>query len=154
MKLNARLRYAMVAMVELARQPKDEPLPLAEISKRQGISLAYLEQLFCRMRRCDLVMSVRGPGGGYCLARPSEAISVSEIVLAVDGPVADSLMAPDAERCSQIDHTRCPTQDLWAALGQQVQEFLSGVTLADVAARRVRPHFLDTTDGEDQPAYA
>lgn len=152
MKLNARLRYAMVAMVELARQPSDEPLPLAEIAKRQDISLAYLEQLFCRMRRSSLVISVRGPGGGYRLARPAEKIAISEIVLAVDGPVADSLMAPDAERCSKIDHTRCPTQDLWAALGQQVQDFLSGVSLADVAARRVRPYF-DETPG-DNPAYA
>jgi len=137
MKLSSKGRYAVMAMADLAREGAGRTVTLAEIASRQEISQSYLEQLFARLRRAGLVKSVRGPGGGYRLARGAEAIDIAEIVLAVDEPVR-------AIRCSGIkgqgclsSGERCLTHDLWEELGEQIHVFLSGVSLEDVISRRV-----------------
>jgi len=106
---------------------------LAAISQRQQISLSYLEQLFGKLRRAKLVTSVRGPGGGYCLARPTGGISVAEIITAVDEPI-DATQCGGKENC--IDDRRCVTHDLWATLNEKMNDYLSSVSLADVVAHQ------------------
>ncbi len=137
MKLSTRGRYAVMAMADLARSSGDGPVTLSEIAERQGISLSYLEQLFAKLRRNGLVVSVRGPGGGYCLAHDAENTRVADIIHAVDEPIK-------ATRCdlkSSIGCTgtgaRCITHDLWEELTRQIHVFLSSVSLADVVHRRV-----------------
>lgn len=137
MRLGTKGRYAVMAMTDLARHGRDRAVSLAEIATRQEISLAYLEQLFAALRRHGLVRSVRGPGGGYRLAAGAEAISVADVVLAVDEPLA-------ATRCEGTDRgclgggERCATHELWDALGGQIEHFLAGVSLEDVVERRVK----------------
>jgi Rrf2 family iron-sulfur cluster assembly transcriptional regulator len=131
-----------MAMVELAaRQARpgangearsDRPVSLAEIAQAQLLSLAYLEQLFGHLRRAGLVASARGPGGGYRLGRPPRAIAVADIVDAVDEPIRATRCEEGSPGC--LAGQRCLTHDLWAELGQQIQLFLRGVTLADVVA--------------------
>ena len=99
------------------------------MSSRQRISLSYLEQLFGKLRRSGLVESVRGPGGGYNLAKPQESVSVADIILAVDEPI-DATQCGGKENC--LDDRRCMTHDLWAALNDHIFAFLSGVTLAQL----------------------
>jgi len=143
MRLSTRGRYAVMAMVELAaRQHLHGKLParsgqvsLAEIAQAQRLSLAYLEQLFGPLRRAGLVASARGPGGGYRLARPAHAISISDVVLAVDEPIQATRCHEGGPGC--LDGQRCLTHDLWAELGDQIRQFLDGVTLADVICRQV-----------------
>ena len=137
MKLTTKGRYAVMAMVDLAVAKTDKPVALAEIAERQEISLSYLEQLFAKLRRGGLVQSVRGPGGGYMLRIPPEAIRVSDIVLAVDDP----LRAPRArsEKITEagMQQSHRLTQDLWDELGNQIHLYLSSLTLDDVINRRV-----------------
>jgi len=127
-----------MAMTDLAAHGRDRAVALAEISARQQISLAYLEQLFCHLRRAGLVKSVRGPGGGYRLGRPGDAIAIAEIVAAVDEPIR-------ATRCEGVSTgclgggDRCATHELWDALGRRIEDFLAEVTLDDVVARRLTP---------------
>lgn len=140
MRLSTRGRYAVMAMVELAaRTGEDEsgrPLTLAGIASAQGLSVAYLEQLFLRLRRSDLVTSARGPGGGYRLARPARAITLASIVEAVDEPMHATRCEAGGEGC--MGGGRCPTHDLWAELGDQIRLFLAHLTLADVVEGQVR----------------
>lgn len=131
MRLTTKGRFAVTAMLDLALQGADKPVTLAGISERQGISLSYLEQLFSRLRRNGLVKSVRGPGGGYCIARKTEDISVSEIISAVD-ELIDATQCGGQENCH--DDRRCMTHDLWASLNSKILEYLSGVSLADLVA--------------------
>lgn len=130
MRLTTKGRYAVTAMLDLALNANDGPVSLADISRRQEISLSYLEQLFSRLRRNDLVSSVRGPGGGYRLAREKEAISVAEVIDAVNESI-------DATRCKgqgdcQLDGTTCLTHHLWCRLSEQIHDFLSAITLAEL----------------------
>jgi len=126
MRLTTKGRFAVTAMIDLAMQPGSGPVTLAEISQRQKISLSYLEQLFGKMRRRVLVDSVRGPGGGYRLAKDMAQVSVADIILAVDEPV-DSTQCGGKENCH--DGQKCITHDLWANLDQHVVDYLSAVTL-------------------------
>jgi Rrf2 family iron-sulfur cluster assembly transcriptional regulator len=120
-------------MVDLALRQNRGPVTLAAISERQHISLSYLEQLFGKLRRAALVSSVRGPGGGYNLAQPPAAISVADIVTAVDEPM-DATQCGGKENCH--DEKRCMTHDLWATLNEKMYEYLSSVTLADLVAHQ------------------
>ena len=126
MRLTTKGRFAVTAMIDLAMQCGSGPVTLAEISQRQKISLSYLEQLFGKMRRRVLVDSVRGPGGGYRLAKDMAQVSVADIILAVDEPV-DSTQCGGKENCH--DGQKCITHDLWTNLDQHVVDYLSAVTL-------------------------
>ena len=133
MRLTTKGRFAVTAMVDLAMRQTRGPVTLAAISERQHISLSYLEQLFGKLRRARLVSSVRGPGGGYNLAQQASAISVSDIVTAVDEPM-DATQCGGKENCH--DERRCMTHDLWATLNEKMQDYLSSVTLADLIAHQ------------------
>lgn len=132
MKLSTKGRYAVTAMMDLAIHDQAGPVTLAEISQCQGISLSYLEQLFAKLRRHGLVEGVRGPGGGYRLARQSNEITVADIIAAVDEKV-------DATRCAGRKNCqngrRCLTHELWSDLSQQIFSFLEGITLAQFVER-------------------
>ena len=131
MRLTTKGRFAVTAMLDLALHETDKPVTLAGISERQDISLSYLEQLFSRLRRNGLVKSVRGPGGGYRIARKLSEISVSDIITAVDEQI-DATQCGGKENCRE--ERRCMTHDLWASLNDKILEFLSGVSLADLVA--------------------
>lgn len=133
MRLTTKGRFAVTAMIDLALRCADGPVSLAGISDRQKISLSYLEQLFGRLRRSGLVASVRGPGGGYCLARPVEEMTVSDIVRAVDEPL-DATQCHGRENCR--DDERCMTHDLWTTLNVKMFEYLSSVSLADLVRQQ------------------
>ena len=137
MKLSTKGRYAVMAMADLAHQSNGRPVALAEVAERQEISLSYLEQLFGRLRRGGLVSSVRGPGGGYMLARPAGQLRISDIVLAVDEPLQATRCTPGSPTGCHSHKGRCLTHDLWEELGNQIYLFLSAVTLADVCEGRV-----------------
>ena len=126
MRLTTKGRFAVTAMIDLAIQNRAGPVTLAEISQRQKISLSYLEQLFAKLRRRGLVDSVRGPGGGYCLAKDMAQVSVAEIILAVDEPI-DATKCGGRENCQ--DDKKCITHDLWAKLNKHILDYLDGVTL-------------------------
>ncbi|WP_255991861.1 Fe-S cluster assembly transcriptional regulator IscR [Chitinolyticbacter albus] len=127
MRLTTKGRFAVTAMLDLALRQAGGPVTLAGISERQHISLSYLEQLFGKLRRRELVDSVRGPGGGYCLARPASEITVAAIICAVDEPL-DATQCGGKENC--LDDKRCMTHDLWASLNRTIYDYLSGITLA------------------------
>ena len=131
MQLSTKGRYAVMALADLASRSAGRPVRLAEIAARQNISLAYLEQLFSRMRRAGLVESMRGPGGGYVLARDPVEIVVADIMRAVDEPVKMTRCGGEDENGCMNDD-RCITHDLWSALSNRVVSFLNGVTLFDV----------------------
>ena len=133
MRLTTKGRFAVTAMMDLALRGDDGPVALASVSERQKISLSYLEQLFGKLRRYSLVDSVRGPGGGYCIARPLNMVTVADIVRAVDEPL-DATQCGGRENC--LDDHRCMTHDLWAALNAKMYDYLSSVTLADLAERQ------------------
>jgi Rrf2 family iron-sulfur cluster assembly transcriptional regulator len=140
MQLSTKGRYAVMAMADLAGQACRPAVSLAEIAERQELSLAYLEQLFARLRRKGLVISVRGPGGGYRLAKPADQTSVGEVVTAVDEPLrATRCDGHGAARGCMKAGARCLTHDLWEETGRQIRQYLSSVTLADVLAGRLRP---------------
>jgi len=136
-KLSTKGRYAVMAMVDLATQSDGKPIALADVAERQEISLSYLEQLFGRLRRNQLVKSVRGPGGGYLLARDASEIRVADVILAVDEPIKATRCTPGSPSGCQGRQQRCLTHDLWEELGNQIYLFLSSVSLQDVASRRV-----------------
>ncbi len=131
MKLTTKARYAVMAMVDLAGQSCESPTTLAEISERQDISLAYLEQLFCKLRRANIVRSVRGPGGGYCLFRPADEICICDIVTAVDEPIR-AVRCESGSSVGCVKGLKCQTHDLWAALDSHIQNYLASITLAQV----------------------
>jgi Rrf2 family transcriptional regulator, iron-sulfur cluster assembly transcription factor len=137
MRLSTKGRYAVMAMVDLAKQSAGTPVALAEIAERQAISLSYLEQLFAKLRIGGLVKSVRGPGGGYLLAHGADGTRIADIILAVDEPIRATRCSPGAPTGCSGSHSRCDTHDLWEELGNQIHLYLSSVTLADVCERRV-----------------
>jgi Rrf2 family transcriptional regulator, iron-sulfur cluster assembly transcription factor len=135
LKLTTKGRFAVTAMLDLALHGGTGPVTLSGISERQKISLCYLEQLFGKLRRCELVASVRGPGGGYRLAREASQVSVADIILAVEESL-DSTQCGGRENCRE--NRRCMTHDLWAELNSTVQGFLAGVSLAQLVERQRR----------------
>ena len=137
MRLSTKGRYAVMAMADLARHGRDRAVSLAEIAGRQEISLSYLEQLFARLRRGGLVKSVRGPGGGYRLAKPAAETWIAEIVIAVDEPLrATRCPGSSSPRGCMVGGERCITHDLWEALGNEIHRYLARVSLEDVIERR------------------
>ncbi len=135
MRLTTKGRFAVTAMIDVALRNGDGPVTLAGISERQKISLSYLEQLFGKLRRSGLVDSVRGPGGGYCLARPTREMTVADIVAAVDEKF-DATQCRGKENCK--DDERCMTHELWATLNAKMFDYLRSVTLADLVDSQAR----------------
>ena len=129
MRLTTKGRFAVTAMIDLAMRNGEGPVTLADISERQKISLSYLEQLFGKLRRNGLVSSVRGPGGGYNLARKDDEVAVADIILAVDEPI-DATQCGGKENC--LDEQKCLTHDLWTNLNSHIFDYLRGVKLADL----------------------
>ena len=127
MRLTTKGRFAVTAMIDLALRQHAGPVTLAAISQRQEISLSYLEQLFGKLRRHQLVESTRGPGGGYTLAKKASEITVADIILSVDEPI-DATHCGGKENCHGGD-SRCMTHDLWASLNSKMVEFLDSVSL-------------------------
>jgi Rrf2 family iron-sulfur cluster assembly transcriptional regulator len=147
MQLSTKGRYAVMAMVDLASRPGERPERLASIAERQQISLAYLEQLFTKLRRKGLVTSARGPGGGYRLSRTPEQIRIAEIMSAVDEPIKMTRCITGSEIACIGNKGRCLTHDLWRALGDHILLFLQTVTL-----REVLDGALGLKDGVFSPA--
>lgn len=139
MKLSTKGRYAMVALAELALQPEGTRLSLTDLSERQKISLPYLEQLFVKLRRAELVESVRGPGGGYMLARPSSEIRVAEILAAVDETVSAMHTGAGASGGKSGTRAQSMTNRLWEGLSAHVYVFLHQTRLSDVVHNELAP---------------
>jgi Rrf2 family iron-sulfur cluster assembly transcriptional regulator len=133
MRLTTKGRYAVTAMLDLALHAKENPVPLADISQRQGISLSYLEQLFARLRRQGLVDSARGPGGGYRLSRAADDIAVVDVITAIDEKVNVTRCGGNGD-CQ--DGQPCLTHELWMDLSEQIHRFLSSITLGQLVERR------------------
>ncbi len=142
MRLTTKGRFAVTAMIDLAMRHGGGPVTLAGISERQKISLSYLEQLFGKLRRHGLVESVRGPGGGYNLARAMDQLTIADIIIAVDEPL-------DATRCGGLancqDEQRCMTHELWVSLNEKIYDYLSSVTLKEMVDRQ-KPSNVATLD--------
>jgi Rrf2 family iron-sulfur cluster assembly transcriptional regulator len=134
MRLTTKGRFAVTAMIDLSLRQHEGPVTLAGISERQQISLSYLEQLFGKLRRHKLVASVRGPGGGYCLAKPLADISVADIIRAVDEPL-DATNCGGMANCGEDKHP-CMTHQLWTTLNLRMFEYLSSVTLAELVMQQ------------------
>ncbi len=137
MRLSTKGRYAVMALTDLARREHDRAVSLADIAARQEISLAYLEQLFARLRREGLVTSSRGPGGGYRLARPAAETNIADIVAAVDEPLRATRCAEHGKGC-MLKGEKCLTHDLWEEMGHQLHDYLASVSLADVVDGRLK----------------
>jgi Rrf2 family iron-sulfur cluster assembly transcriptional regulator len=135
MRLTTRGRYAVTAMLDLALHNGSGPIALADIAQRQDISLTYLEQLFARLRRRELVSSARGPGGGYRLSKPIDQISVADVIAAVDESV-DATRCGGAKNCHGKE--RCLTHDLWEELSHEIESFLGRISLGTLVARGTR----------------
>lgn len=133
MRLTTKGRYAVTAMLDLALNSEKGPISLADISSRQEISLSYLEQLFSKLRQHELVSSVRGPGGGYRLKHSADQVFVAQIIDAVNESV-DATNCNGAGNCQQGEV--CLTHHLWTDLSEQIHQFLSGISLADLVARK------------------
>ncbi|HWA14068.1 MAG TPA: Fe-S cluster assembly transcriptional regulator IscR [Burkholderiales bacterium] len=134
MRLTTKGRFAVTAMIDLAMHNGEGPVTLSEISERQKISLSYLEQLFGKLRRQELVSSVRGPGGGYNLAKPGDRVSVADIITAVDEPI-DATQCGGRENCR--DEQKCITHDLWTDLNRHIFDYLRDVTLGELVAKQL-----------------
>jgi len=141
MRLSTKGRYAVMAMADLARREGalgegDRAVALAEIAARQQISLSYLEQLFARLRRRGLVVSARGPGGGYRLAKTAGETNIADIVLAVDEPLRATRCSAKSKGC-MLKGERCLTHDLWEDMGRHLESYLASISLADVVGGRL-----------------
>lgn len=132
MKLSRKGRFAVTAMMNLALNNEKGPMTLTQLTQDQGISLSYLEQIFSRLRAEGLVSGVRGPGGGYCLARPVNEISIADIITAIDGKTV--LIDPD-NQTSLSNAGRSPSHIMWNKFSADLYHFISGITLADCVAR-------------------
>jgi len=137
MRLTTKGRFAVTAMIDLAMRQAEGPVTLAGISKRQKISLSYLEQLFGKLRRDRIVESTRGPGGGYSLCRDGSTITVADIITAVDEPI-DATQCGGKGNChGQDEHNmQCMTHDLWSNLNKKMVDYLQSVTLTDLVAQQ------------------
>ncbi|AWM79831.1 Fe-S cluster assembly transcriptional regulator IscR [Gammaproteobacteria bacterium ESL0073] len=134
MRLTTKGRYAVTAMIDLAINATDTPVSLADISERQSISLSYLEQLFSKLRRYNLVKSVRGPGGGYQLSQSAALIDIAQVVDAVNESVDATRCQGGSNGCNAGDV--CLTHFLWQDLSNQIHDFLAGITLADLVNKQ------------------
>jgi Rrf2 family iron-sulfur cluster assembly transcriptional regulator len=145
-----------MAMVDLAMHSDNKPISLADIADRQEISLSYLEQLFAKLRRGGLVRSVRGPGGGYLLARVDTETRISDIILAVDEPIRATRCTPGQPFGCRINKSRCMTHDLWEELGNQIYLYLSSVTVADVVKKQIlgTSGLIRKTEDSSDPVFA
>lgn len=143
MILTTKSRYAVMAMVDLASQGasqgEDRRVCLADIAARQDIPQNYLEQIFCKLKQSGLVKSVRGPGGGYSLAQASEHVFISHIMEAVDEQVKMTRCNHDPAKGCMSKKARCLTHDLWDGLTQQIQGYLSNISLADICDKQIKP---------------
>ncbi len=136
MMLGTKARYAVMAMVELASCDQSKPTRLKEISERQEIPLAYLEQIFSHLRQHGIVSSVKGPGGGYVLARQRSSISIADVVAASEEPTKITRCEAHSQAGCMASKTRCLTHDLWEGLEHQIQHYLSQISLEDVCTRK------------------
>ena len=133
MRLTTKGRFAVTAMIDLAMRQHQGPVTLAGISQRQKISLSYLEQLFGKLRRHELVDSTRGPGGGYTLSRSAKEVTVADIIFAVDEPI-DATQCGGKEHCT--DDGQCMTHELWSTLNKKIVEFLDSISLAEMVEQQ------------------
>lgn len=140
MRLTTKGRFAVTAMIDLALRQINGPVTLAAISQRQHISLSYLEQLFGKLRRSELVDSTRGPGGGYSLSRKASQITIAEIISSVDEPI-DSTHCAGKENCLGEEVGRCMTHALWESLNNCMVEFLSAITLQKLVDEQLEKGF-------------
>lgn len=156
MRLTTKGRYAVTAMLDLALNNDGEPTTLADISRRQEISLSYLEQLFSKLRKKEIVTSVRGPGGGYRLGRDAYEITVTQVIAAVDETI-------DATRCGGVSHChgdrQCLTHELWCDLSDQIRGFLDNISLGDLVEKKDRTlvdseQLLEQTDVDNKQLSA
>jgi len=145
MKLNSKSNYAVMAVVDLLLHGDGRPVALSDLAARQDISISYLEQLFAKLRRAGLVKAVRGPGGGYLLARPASEITIAEVVGAIaDKPRPEHVCVPSQPgHCKRTDEL-CPTHELWESLSGEIRRYLDTVSIEDVVARSLR-----SLDGAD-----
>jgi len=132
MRMSTKAQYAVRAMVNLNLHSEGKPVSLRDISLRESISLTYLEQLFVKLRRGEIVKSVRGPGGGYLLARPAKDIQVDEIIDSVEESLVPVSCMDQQKGCACED--QCVTHNVWHGLGERIRQFLSSITLADLTA--------------------
>ncbi|MHB8116494.1 MAG: Rrf2 family transcriptional regulator [Acidithiobacillus ferrivorans] len=137
MKLTTKGRYAVTAMLDLALNQRGSVVTVADIAQRQQISVAYLEQLFGRLRRYGLVESVRGPGGGYRLAMPDSEIPLTHIVEAVNESISTTQCGGDPQQCCKGDGQQCLTHDLWEELGDRIAQFLGEITLGQLVEQQL-----------------
>lgn len=147
MRLTTKGRFAVTAMIDLGLRQHSGPVTLAAISERQNISLSYLEQLFGKLRRHELVDSVRGPGGGYTLARSARHMTVADVVFAVDEPL-DATSCGGKENCDigRNGHSgKCMTHDLWTTLSRKMVEYLDSVTLQDLVDQQRMRQLREST---------
>lgn len=137
MILSTKGRYAVMAMVDLAMQEKETPVALTQIAERQEIPLAYLEQIFARLRKAELVKAVRGPKGGYLLGDDSQKLTVAQIILAADESIEMTRCGKTGEAGCMSPQTRCLTHDLWEGLTNHIHDYLNSITLAHVCEGNV-----------------
>ena len=130
MKITTRGRYAVMALVALAASSRGNPVPIQTIAKREAIPEPYLQQLFLRLRKQNIVKSVRGPGGGFILARAPSEISIGEIIRTAEGKPARVGCRQSGRSCGMID--RCPTQGMWDTLETRIEEFLDSMSVQDL----------------------
>ena len=130
MRMSTKAQYAVRAMVNLNLHSEGQPVSLRDISLRESISMTYLEQLFVKLRRGEIVKSVRGPGGGYLLARPAKEIQVDEIIDSVEESLVPVSCMDQKKGCACED--QCVTHNVWHGLGERIRQFLSSITLADL----------------------
>ncbi|MDH4394513.1 MAG: Fe-S cluster assembly transcriptional regulator IscR [Limnobacter sp.] len=149
MRLTTKGRFAVTAMVDLALQQGKGPVTLAGISERQSISLSYLEQLFSKLRRHDLVDSVRGPGGGYQITKPLSEVSVADVIIAVDEPL-DATQCGGKEDCTI--EGQCMTHDLWSTLNSKMLDYLNSVTLQSLVDKNKQKAGCQTIEFRERPA--
>lgn len=143
MKLTSKGRYAVTAMLDVALHSENGPVPLADISERQEISLSYLEQLFAKLRKQQLVTSIRGPGGGYRLGRSADNIAIGEVIAAVNESI-------DATKCNgKADchgGEKCLTHNLWQDLSDRISKFLDSITLGELVAKQHNKNHVDAVN--------
>lgn len=151
MRLTTKGRFAVTAMIDLALRQHSGPVTLSAISQRQSISLSYLEQLYGKLRRHELVDSVRGPGGGYTLARLARNITVADIIFAVDEPI-DATNCGGKTDCSSVDGrpSACMTHELWAALNRTMVDFLDSVSLQDLVDQQRMRQLQDSSQSRTE----
>ena len=138
MKLTSKGRYAVLAMADLAKNYVEEPTSLAEISLRQGISISYLEQLFLKLRKNNLVQSTRGPSGGYVLSKPPEEIKLLSIINAVDEKIKTVKCKKESKKGCNGKSIKCITHNLWDDLEAHINKFFYDNTLSDILFKEVR----------------